>query len=68
MNLIAALTRQLDPITIPVTSPSHMPIYKILIHNKTNDPRNGVPVKDPSFIEGQLSQQLALDLLSDHET
>jgi phosphoribosylformylglycinamidine synthase II len=50
-----------------------MPIYKILIHTKTNDPRNGgylrdshalgfqclqsIKVQDLYFIEGQLSQE-----------
>src|SRR5512138_3670534 len=50
-----------------------MPIYKFLIHNKTNDPRNGgylndahalgfqhlksIQVQDLYFIEGQLSQE-----------
>jgi hypothetical protein len=62
-----------------------MPIYKFIVHNKTNDPRNGgylkdahalgfqnlhsITVQDLYFIEGQLSQemsqQLALNLLSD---
>src|SRR5215211_1211361 len=51
----------------------HMPIYKYLVHNKTNDPRNGgylkdahalgfwhlksIQVQDLFFIEGQLSQE-----------
>src|SRR5215216_2888614 len=50
-----------------------MPIYKFLVHNKTNDPRNGgylndahtlgfqhlksIKVQDLYFIEGQLSQE-----------
>src|SRR6266508_3302621 len=50
-----------------------MPIYKFLVHNKTNDPRNGghlkdahalgyqhlqsIQVQDLFFIEGQLSQE-----------
>lgn len=50
-----------------------MPIYKFLVHNKTNDPRNGgylndahalgfqhlksVQVQDLYFLEGQLSQE-----------
>ena len=50
-----------------------MPIYKYIVHNKTNDPRNGghlkdahalgfwhlkdIQVQDLYFIEGQLSQQ-----------
>ncbi|HEX5941387.1 MAG TPA: phosphoribosylformylglycinamidine synthase subunit PurS, partial [Anaerolineales bacterium] len=50
-----------------------MPIYKYLVHNKTNDPRNGghlndahalgfqhlksIQVQDLYFIEGQLSQE-----------
>src|SRR5215216_6091733 len=50
-----------------------MPIYKFLVHNKTNDPRNGgylsdaqaigfqhlqsIQVQDLYFIEGQLSQE-----------
>ena len=50
-----------------------MPIYKILVHHKTNDPRNGVylrdahalgfqhlksvQVQDLYFVEGQLSQE-----------
>jgi phosphoribosylformylglycinamidine synthase subunit PurSL len=50
-----------------------MPIYKYLVHNKTNDPRNGgylkdahalgfwhlksIQVQDLFFIEGQLSQE-----------
>jgi phosphoribosylformylglycinamidine synthase subunit PurSL len=50
-----------------------MPIYKFLIHNKTNDPRNGgylkdshalgfqvlqsINVQDLYFVEGQLSQE-----------
>ncbi|HEX9389365.1 MAG TPA: phosphoribosylformylglycinamidine synthase subunit PurS, partial [Anaerolineales bacterium] len=50
-----------------------MPIYKFLVHNKTNDPRNGgylkdahalgfqhlhsIIVQDLYFIEGQLSQE-----------
>ena len=65
-----------------------MPIYKFIVHNKTNDPRNGgylkdahalgfhplhsITVQDLYFIEGQLSQemsqQLALKLLSDPVT
>ena len=65
-----------------------MPIYKFIVHNKTNDPRNGgylqdahalgfqhlhsINVQDLYFIEGQLSQemsqQLALNLLSDPVT
>ena len=65
-----------------------MPIYKFLVYNKTNDPRNGgylkdayalgfqhlhsITVQDLYFIEGQLSQemsqQLALKLLSDPVT
>src|SRR5574342_545434 len=54
-------------------SQAHMPIYKVLVHNKTNDPRNGgylrdahalgfhslhsIIVQDLYFIEGQLSQE-----------
>jgi phosphoribosylformylglycinamidine synthase II len=50
-----------------------MPIYKFLVHNKTNDPRNGgylrdsqaldfqglqrISVQDLYFVEGQLSQE-----------
>ena len=50
-----------------------MPIYKFIVHNKTNDPRNGghlndahalgfrhlrsIQVQDLYFIEGQLSQE-----------
>jgi phosphoribosylformylglycinamidine synthase subunit PurSL len=65
-----------------------MPIYKFIVHNTTNDPRNGgylkdahalgfqplhsITVQDLYFIEGQLSQemsqQLALKLLSDPVT
>ena len=65
-----------------------MSIYKFLVYNKTNDPRNGgylkdahalgfqhlhsITVQDLYFIEGQLSQelsqQLALNLLSDPVT
>ena len=55
-----------------------MPIYKFLIHNKTNDPRNGgylndahalgfqhlksIQVRDLYFIEGQLSQEVLQQL------
>jgi phosphoribosylformylglycinamidine (FGAM) synthase PurS component len=65
-----------------------VPIYKFIVYNKTNDPRNGgylkdahtlgfhhlhsITVQDLYFIEGQLSQeisqQLALKLLSDPVT
>src|SRR5919109_5351550 len=52
-----------------------MPIYKFLVYNKTNDPRNGgylkdahalgfqhlhsISVQDLYFIEGQLSQEMS---------
>ena len=55
-----------------------MPIYKFLVHNKTNDPRNGgylndahalgfqhlqsIQVQDLYFIEGQLSQEVLQQL------
>ena len=56
----------------------HMPIYKFLVQNKTNDPRNGgylndahalgfqhlrsIQVQDLYFIEGQLSQEVLQQL------